>query len=52
MEAETFVRRMSNADETEIEWTLRNVTNDMLIGIIVDLLALLREYQVKCNDKK
>lgn len=52
MEAETFVRKMGNADKAEIEWTLRNVTNDMLIGIIIDLLALLREYQVKCNDKK
>lgn len=50
MDVEKFARRVGNAPESEIRWTLQNVTSEVLIEIIISLLGLLSTYQMKCND--
>lgn len=52
MGTEEFVRRIGDAPETEIIWTLQNATNEALMDIIISLLKLLRTYQVKYNEEK
>lgn len=36
--------------DSEVEWTLHNVENAVLVDIIMELLELLKTYQVKYND--
>lgn len=52
MDVEKFVKQVGDAPESEIRWTLQNATNEVLMGIIISLLELLRVYQVKCNEGK
>ncbi len=48
---EKYFDAIKDQTEAEIRWSLRNATNEVLVDIIISLLDLLKEYQVKCNDK-
>ena len=47
---ERYFDVIKNQSEAEIRWSLKNATNEVLMDIIISLLALLKEYRMKCND--
>ena len=49
---ERYFDVIKNQPEAEIRWTLKNATNEVLMDIIISLLNLLKEYQVKCNESQ
>lgn len=49
MEAKEYIDRIRDEPEVEIRWALKNATNDMLIDILIELMQLLKLYQIKDN---
>lgn len=49
---ERYLDVISNQPEAEIRWSHKNATNEVLMDIIISLLNLLKEYQVKCNSSQ
>ena len=49
---ERYLELIKNQPESEIRWSFKNATNEVLMDIIISLLDLLKEYQVECNDEQ
>ena len=49
---ERYFELIKGQPESEIRWSLKNATNEVLMDIIISLLDLLKEYQVKYNDNQ
>ncbi len=50
MDTQEFIDRIRDEPEAEIRWALRNVTNEKLMDILIDLLEVIKLYEVRCND--
>lgn len=45
-----IIRKIRDEPKVEVEWTLRNVENAVLVNIIEELLEILKNYQKKYSE--
>ena len=50
MSTKDFIDRIRDEPESEIRWALKNVTNEKLMDILIDLLEIIKLQEVRCND--